>query len=241
MAVVASPSSVPSVLVEEGNDLRLCNRDEFVGEQGPGNYSGPQENLHGSDFSWYVPFSHQENDAEKWGFTCSCTDQSTSEPAYWFVKFADGNLHHVAKIRLWNREDNSQSRLDGACVRFTENGAKPSNNNVNCDLYLPEIAHDSGQGSGTEVVIDRSINGMMIITPFATTYMHICGIQIYEGLPTSSTTTTGPEEETNVVPLGIGGAVALVLAAVGVAFAMGIIQIGPPRPQPTDAAPVFEY
>eukprot|EP00392_Amoebophrya_sp_AT5.2_P012337 g12437.t1 len=134
----------------------------------------------GWDFSWDVPFSHKESDVALWTSTCSCTQQSTGEPAYWFVKFADGNLHHVAKIRLWNREDGVQARLNNACVRFTENDTMPLNNNTNCELS----SSDSGPGSGTEVLIDKPITGMMLISNEPTVdvdiqTMTICGIEIY--------------------------------------------------------------
>mmetsp|Transcript_17202 Transcript_17202/g.42699 ORF Transcript_17202/g.42699 Transcript_17202/m.42699 type:complete len:368 (+) Transcript_17202:440-1543(+) len=211
-------STVPAGLVEEGNDLRLCTPAEFEGEQRPSDYAAMAGN-----FTWGVPLSHQPEGSDyQFDGTCSCTgdDGSFANPGYWFVKFADGNLHHVAKIRLWNREDGVQARLNNACVRFTENDTMPLNNNTNCELYLPEIAYNS---SGTEVVIDRSITGMMLLTTtIHGDYLHICGIQIYEDLRTSTSTsmststpagttsttstTTAPEEEANhVVPIVIGG------------------------------------
>eukprot|EP00392_Amoebophrya_sp_AT5.2_P009829 g9857.t1 len=187
-------STVPAGLVEEGNDLRLCTPAEFEGEQRPSDYAAMAGN-----FTWGVPLSHQPEGSDyQFDGTCSCTgdDGSFANPGYWFVKFADGNLHHVAKIRLWNRADDhtatAQNRLNKACVRFTENATKPSHEgryalggDLNCDLELPDITN------GTEVVIDRSITGMMLLTTtIHGDYLHICGIQIYEELPTAPSTTS---------------------------------------------------
>eukprot|EP00392_Amoebophrya_sp_AT5.2_P019365 g20164.t1 len=72
----------------------------------------------------------------------------------------------------------SQPRLNGACVRFTTNGQKPSNKDPgsNCDMNLPDPV-----GMGTEVLIDREITGMMLITTLnlGAQYqdaMQVCGI-----------------------------------------------------------------
>eukprot|EP00392_Amoebophrya_sp_AT5.2_P017055 g17370.t1 len=139
-----------------------------------------------------------EGDSTAWPDACSCTEGGAN--AYWFVKFADGQQHHVTKIRLWNRDEN-QERLNGACVRFTEDGNKPShtldslNQTANCDAVLPNSVLD-GAGGGTEVLIDRSIVGIMLISVINDGYLTICGAQIYEQLTTTSTSTTTLQQAT---------------------------------------------
>eukprot|EP00391_Amoebophrya_sp_Ameob2_P000415 CAMPEP_0179003012 /NCGR_PEP_ID=MMETSP0795-20121207/12401_1 /TAXON_ID=88552 /ORGANISM="Amoebophrya sp., Strain Ameob2" /LENGTH=348 /DNA_ID=CAMNT_0020696893 /DNA_START=420 /DNA_END=1466 /DNA_ORIENTATION=- len=247
--LAASNSTLKAIveLEEKKNSERLCLRSEFDGEQGPVTANGGVEH-------WHHPLTHPEDqstDMQDPGSACSMVEQGTlATPGWWFVKFADGNLHHVSKIRLWDRSDQypQQARLNNACVRFTITAAmKPRNIEPSeyCDLNLPMISSDTGPGSGTEVVIDKPISGMMLISNEPTREiqsMTICGIEIYEEVPPETDTEEQEQEqeqqeEKTVRTVGgfIGGAV-LTLAGVGVAFAMGIIQCGG-APQPTDAAP----
>mmetsp|Transcript_25467 Transcript_25467/g.64138 ORF Transcript_25467/g.64138 Transcript_25467/m.64138 type:complete len:267 (+) Transcript_25467:884-1684(+) len=105
--------------------------------------------------------------------------------------------------------------LNGACVRFDRDGVKPTHKlwppplDQECDIRLPDeicstyhegpagIAADDACGNtGTEVVIDRSISGMMIIPKpepghgYHDGPLIICGARIY-GTTTTTTTTTG--------------------------------------------------
>eukprot|EP00392_Amoebophrya_sp_AT5.2_P013205 g13318.t1 len=159
---------------------------DFKGEEGPAVYKGR------GGGAWWRPLTHRENDSNRWPGKCSHTDSGNEgSPGYWFVQFKDGRKHHVSKIRLWNRADCCQDRLNSACVRFSLDGSKPSNADPsqNCDDYLPpSISWKSGPGSGTEVVVGRSITGMMLITRSKDHVMTIGGIEIYEDRTAMSTT-----------------------------------------------------
>eukprot|EP00392_Amoebophrya_sp_AT5.2_P007964 g7983.t1 len=137
-------SSVPEGLVQ---GERRCAREEFDGEQGP-------EPSHGT--VWSNALEHEEDDSNVWPSHCTHTSgQNATHPGYWFVKFADGQTHNVSKVRLWNRDGCCPERLNGACVRFTMDGTKPSTasphvEGESCDMNLPHIP---GTGPGTEVVV----------------------------------------------------------------------------------------
>eukprot|EP00392_Amoebophrya_sp_AT5.2_P000540 g541.t1 len=167
---------------------RLCTWQDLHGQEGPGVYGDA------GDGSWWRPLTHHEDDANRWPGRCSHTAQGSKDnPGYWFVQFKDGKKHHVSTIRLWNRADCCQNRLNSACVRFSVDGSKPSNADAsqNCDDYLPaNIASSSGLGSGTEVVINRAITGMMFITKSNDYHMTIGGIEIYEDRTAMTTTTS---------------------------------------------------
>eukprot|EP00392_Amoebophrya_sp_AT5.2_P014368 g14517.t1 len=124
--------------IYEETTTRLCTREDFVGEQGPGvQYPGSS--------TWWKPLTHHEDDSNEWPGKCSHTKYSfTYDLGYWFAQFKDGKRHKVKKVRLWNRVGYN-SRLDGACVRFATDGSKPSNADPseNCDDYLPDISSTS--------------------------------------------------------------------------------------------------
>mmetsp|Transcript_17827 Transcript_17827/g.44587 ORF Transcript_17827/g.44587 Transcript_17827/m.44587 type:complete len:412 (+) Transcript_17827:250-1485(+) len=192
----------PAELVQLEDGERLCTLADFVGEQGtrdgPGN-AGPGP--HGNPaYSWSTPLNHTEGNYSTAFADDGCSNTGEGDDAYWFVKFADGEQHHVSKIRLWNRNAWTE-RLNGACVRFTEDGNKPShtldslNQTANCDAVLPNSVLD-GAGGGTEVLIDRSIVGIMLISVINDGYLTICGAQIYEQLTTTSTSTTTLQQAT---------------------------------------------
>eukprot|EP00392_Amoebophrya_sp_AT5.2_P019792 g20785.t1 len=104
------------------------------------------------------PLTHHEDDTNiphgdsSAGNKCVTWYSSVAtDVGWWFVKFKDGKKHKVSKVRLQN-----------------------------CDDYLPEIAWNSGPGSGTWVSVDRWIVGMMLITVDENYHLNICGIEIYE-------------------------------------------------------------
>eukprot|EP00392_Amoebophrya_sp_AT5.2_P012257 g12355.t1 len=106
-----------------------------------------------------------------------------SSPGYWFVKFRDGEKHHVSRIRLWN--NNRLESLNGACVRFSTDATMPSTaspTESNCDDTLPDIPEEWGGDSGTVVEINREITGMMFVTvDTANSHaINVCGIKIYK-------------------------------------------------------------
>mmetsp|Transcript_7947 Transcript_7947/g.19107 ORF Transcript_7947/g.19107 Transcript_7947/m.19107 type:complete len:348 (-) Transcript_7947:492-1535(-) len=201
--------------------------------------------------TWDKPLSHNEGDSNTFPSDCTHTSQEVAEPGYWFVKFADGNLHYVSTVRLWNRDPGPKDRLNGACVRFSVDGTKPSSADPDsgCDFKLSEIDNSSGPESGTEIVIGRWIRGMMIITQRASHYpapasiLTICGIWIYEDTSatppsTTTTTTTTPGEGDDTTPeqagtIGVVIGVVVALAVVGAVLAVW----SSGREGPTDATP----
>eukprot|EP00392_Amoebophrya_sp_AT5.2_P010283 g10343.t1 len=170
--------------------LKLLPAEELEGEQGPI-----------SVWPW-------DNPLINWGHSwlskrCSQTKNpaTTANPGYWFAKFKDGEKRHVSKVLLWNGPTNPE-HLNGACLRFTTDAAKPSNADPSqspCDAFLPAFIGSPGGGrSPTEVKIDRLITGMMFVSHGPSYVMEICGMQIYideDPPPTTSTTTTTVLEE----------------------------------------------
>eukprot|EP00391_Amoebophrya_sp_Ameob2_P007647 CAMPEP_0178993900 /NCGR_PEP_ID=MMETSP0795-20121207/6969_1 /TAXON_ID=88552 /ORGANISM="Amoebophrya sp., Strain Ameob2" /LENGTH=374 /DNA_ID=CAMNT_0020686029 /DNA_START=67 /DNA_END=1192 /DNA_ORIENTATION=- len=234
---------------------RRVARGELDGEHGP---ARDQMRLAGEDPFWYEPLQREDGDSNSCngedhcrrgeGHKCASTSYGPATNVghgYWFAKFADGNLHYVTTLRLWNRADNDrQYRLDGACVRFSMDGTKPSNSDPaagDCDLKLGSI---SASQIGTVVDIGRWINGLMFISQADMSVFHLCGIWIFEDMSaTSSTTTPTPTNatgaaasDTTVEQAGTTGVVigvAGTLAVLGVAVAL--MSCG--EEGPTDAAP----
>eukprot|EP00392_Amoebophrya_sp_AT5.2_P012303 g12401.t1 len=131
---------------------------------------------------WDNPLKHEEGDRNHMQLQGVPHYCAGGPSGWWYVRFKDRRKHKVSEIRLWNREQGPQERLNNACVRFSFDGAKPSSEDPtqNCDMYLPEIAFDSGPGSGTYVPVDEMIVGMMLISQADPTYLTLCGIEIYE-------------------------------------------------------------
>eukprot|EP00392_Amoebophrya_sp_AT5.2_P007717 g7732.t1 len=165
---------------------------DFTGSQGPGDYGDANSQ---GPATWDRPFDHTEFTPNGWPNKCSHTGDGTGadNPAYWFVQFANSGgvvpKKHVLKVRLWNRagycdeagEYLCAERLNGACVRYSYDGSTPSkaNPDADCDDELPATVDSrSGVGSGTELMIDKKITGMMFIAKNATDPMTICGIEI---------------------------------------------------------------
>eukprot|EP00392_Amoebophrya_sp_AT5.2_P006912 g6924.t1 len=130
---------------------------DFTGEQGPGTDYGA---------TWDKPFDHKETDSNQWQNKCSHTNSgSNSNSGYWFVQFANSGQgvpkKYVHKVRLWNRSDCCQARLSDACVRYSYDGTKPSNNPLDgtgCDDRLPAtVKSNTGPGSGTPLMINKEI------------------------------------------------------------------------------------
>eukprot|EP00392_Amoebophrya_sp_AT5.2_P014519 g14678.t1 len=99
-------------------------------------------------------------------------------PAYWYVHFKDGEMHHVSKIRLWNAGPHQvggaltpqtepkimplmSDGLNGACVRFDRDGVKPTHKlwppplDQECDIRLPDeicsTYHEGPAGTAFQV------------------------------------------------------------------------------------------